>query len=137
MGFKVGDVVDLVGCPALRGGKITELLPSVEGVKVLFKTPRQTDFCEQCGSQFNLSRNGGTGEVVCMRTGCGHEHGFVEKTLVVSVDGLINVSERQRAEKIADFRKRLRSLLQKGVDDELITHEQCGDLYGIVLMITY
>jgi hypothetical protein len=43
---------------------------------VCFRVPNTPHVCEECESPLELSVNGATGEIVCMRTGCGHGHGF-------------------------------------------------------------
>jgi hypothetical protein len=52
--------------------------------KIRFKIPNRPRVCKACGGEYELSMNGGTGEIECMRTGCGYRHGF--KSMLIEVD---------------------------------------------------
>jgi len=60
--------------------RVYGVVKSIEGEKVTlsFTEANHPEACEKCGSSVNLSVNGGSGEVECLRTGCGHRHGFKE-----------------------------------------------------------
>ena len=68
----------------VRAGGIGKLI-KVKGqiATVAFEVPNLPRRCEGCGMISGLSRNAGTGEIVCMSTGCGHEHGF--KNIAVEI----------------------------------------------------
>lgn len=54
------------------------ILKSIDGENTVveFRVPVNPYVCASCGSHSGLSRNGATGQVTCMRSGCGHDHGF-------------------------------------------------------------
>lgn len=56
---------------------------------VRFKVPNTPTECEECGSSSDFSVNGATGEIVCMRTGCGHGHGFREVDISVPFSNIV------------------------------------------------
>jgi hypothetical protein len=73
--FNEGDRVRITGSREWRGGEFSRLLPSGKA-EVRLRRPRSVRFCEACGAVASLSENATTGEIVCMKSGCGHEHGF-------------------------------------------------------------
>lgn len=59
---------------------------------IMYKTPKQPKekgICDKCKWPGMLSKNGGTGEIVCIRSGCGHDHGFDEVTNSIHESKLI------------------------------------------------
>ena len=113
--INVSDLVDVKGRNLTFGGRVKAFLPKNE-VVVHFKTPRQPkkrNFCDDCGMHGTLSMNGDSGEVVCMRTGCGHEHGFEERDEVIKTELLVNISEKRWSEKRDEFRRKVADLLQQ------------------------
>ena len=121
------NVKDLVGVPSRRDltnyGTIEELRPDNKAL-VHFRTPRQPEergCCDHCHWPGMLSQNGGTGEVVCMRSGCGHDHGFDERDEVLSLDLLVNITTKRQEEKKGKFRERLNALLKEGVNEKFLT----------------
>lgn len=76
-------------------GRVKEFL-SNDRVIVGFKEPHQPQSCGACGSPFALSVNAGTGEIVCMRSGCGHEHGYRHWDEVVDVSDVLENITNQR-----------------------------------------
>lgn len=96
--YAVGDVVDAADCGVLTHyPQIKEFLP--DGRVVLhFKEPNQPDSCGACGAVGSLSENISTGEVVCQRTGCGHEHGFRERDAAVLQNALRENITRNKVE---------------------------------------
>ncbi len=63
------------GHPRWAFGTFSRLLADGKA-EVHFKRAREPVVCQACGGIAHLSRNASTGEIVCMRTGCGEEHGF-------------------------------------------------------------
>ncbi len=65
-------------------GPIRGTLKSIKGEETVveFRIPVRPFVCADCGSPAHLSMNGASGTVVCLRSGCGHDHGFE----TVSVD---------------------------------------------------
>jgi hypothetical protein len=55
---------------------------------VAFRVPNTPDRCEKYGRMSGLSVNGGTGEVECMASSCGHEHGFRTATVSLPLSSL-------------------------------------------------
>jgi len=118
---------DLVSVPCRRDlttyGTVSELRPDGRAV-VHFRIPRQPKergVCDYCRFPGLLSMNGATGEIVCMRSGCGHEHGFEERDEVILFDQLVNITTKRREEKRAELRKRIAALLQEGVENQFLT----------------
>jgi len=98
--FKVGNMVDVKGINLPVYGKITKL--KGQEVTVLFKVPnreKRKGYCDSCGMWGGLSVNAGTGEIVCMMTGCGHEYGFHDRKEIVRLYRLTNITARREREK--------------------------------------
>lgn len=57
-------------------GMVVSINKTEQTAGVEYKVPNLPDECQACGRTGGLSRNGGTGEIECMNTGCGHKHGF-------------------------------------------------------------
>jgi ribosomal protein S27E len=72
----VGSIVDYQVNPHTVFGKVK----SIDGteVTVSFREANLPTVCARCGNFSQLSVNGGTGEIECLASGCGHEHGFKE-----------------------------------------------------------
>lgn len=121
--FNLKDLVDVPSRHDLTNyGVITELRPGKAVVH--FRTPlepKKRNVCDSCGWPGLLSVNGHTGEVVCMRSGCGHDHGFGERDEVLSLELLVNITTKRREEKKAKFRERLDALLKEGVNEKFLT----------------
>jgi hypothetical protein len=73
--FSEGDRVRITGSLEWRGGTFSRILPNGKA-EVRLRRPKQVRSCASCGAVASLSENASTGEIVCMRSGCGHEHGF-------------------------------------------------------------
>lgn len=74
--IKVGSVVDFNGSKLSVYGVVKSI---DEGkITLAFREANHPKVCAKCGSSVSLSRDGVSGKIVCMRTGCGHEHGFKE-----------------------------------------------------------
>ena len=122
------NVKDIVHVPSRRAltlyGSITELHPDSKAIIIFWipREPKERNACDECGSA-TLSVNGSTGEIVCMRSGCGHEHGFKSREEVISLDLLVNITTKRQEEKKAAFRKRLNDLLEEGVKEKFLTPE--------------
>ena len=73
-----------------KWGKVTD--KSFSDWEVTYKIPRKPEekgVCDKCKCPGRLSKNGGTGEIVCMRSGCGHEHGFNTATIRINEKKLV------------------------------------------------
>lgn len=64
-------------------GVVISVFASGALASVRFSLPATPMVCAACGSSAHLSMNGATGEIECMRSHCGHSHGF-EDHLVAS-----------------------------------------------------
>lgn len=100
--FKIGDTVDIKGRKDLDYyGKILEIKGAKTVVRLKFvRHPegRGRGICESCGSPGFFSVNAGTGEIVCMKTGCGHGYGFTERDEIIPLEKLINITEKRNQE---------------------------------------
>jgi hypothetical protein len=123
--FNVNDLVDVRGRRLTNYGIVREVHANGKAL-VHFRTPRQPyeGRCEYCGFSGMLSNNGATGEVVCLRSGCGGEHGFDERDETIPLDLLINISAKQQEEKKAKFRDRLAALLKEGVNEKFLAPKE-------------
>ena len=86
----VNEIVGIPVPPFIQQGKVLAILPDNK-VSVEYQLPRQPKedgLCDHCSS-ISLSMNGATGEIVCMSTGCGHEHGFDEKVETFLVNKIV------------------------------------------------
>lgn len=106
--FSINDRVDVKGREMPVYGKITEILD--KKAIVHFRIPRdpKNDICALCDWPGFLQICGNTGEVVCMRSGCGHGHGFEERDEIISLDKLINISTQRKKEEINKLLSNLR-----------------------------
>lgn len=128
--FAIHDLVDVKDREQLPVyGKIVEL--QGEKAVVNFKIPRQPKTCSGCGWPFNLSINGNTGEIECMRSGCGHRHGFEDRTEIIPLSQLINISAQRSAEKkrkmVEDLKGtilKIRSELAVAEKEKLFTNDE-------------
>lgn len=73
--FNEGDRVRISDSQEWQAGTFSRLLPNGKA-EVKLRSPKLVRYCVACGAVASLSQNAATGEVVCMRSGCGHEHGF-------------------------------------------------------------
>ncbi|MBI2030734.1 hypothetical protein HYT05_03860 [Candidatus Kaiserbacteria bacterium] len=137
--FAIGDIVDVTNRQLVAFGEIVALtetgeVTGVEGTeaRVHFKDPRRPKVCEACGWPFSLSQNMGTGEIECMRSGCGHGHGFEERDEVIPVYRLVNISAKKRAEKQAAFKGEVERLLANGVREKHIDSAQRDKILALL-----
>ena len=125
--FSIGDVVDVPSQPHRTVyGTISNLLPNKKAL-VHFKMPRDAKlhgFCDGCGRPGALSVNGGTGEIECMHTGCGHCHGFSESDEIIPLSQLVNITTKKMISKKIEFREQLTALLHEGITKKVLTVEQ-------------
>jgi hypothetical protein len=124
--MKSGDLVDVQDRKLTHYGKFVENLPNQEA-RIRMKTanePKERGVCDNCGSP-NLSLEGSTGEITCIRTGCGHDHGFREWDEIIPIAKLINVTKQRLEKKKAEFREEVRKRFLKAFGDELVTADQC------------
>jgi|SRR3989344_1710586 len=144
--FKVGDLVDVKRRSDLDYyGKITAINGNEATVKLKFvRHPegRGRGVCEECGFPGGFSVNGGTGEIVCMRTGCGHEYGFIKRAEIIALDKLINISEKMVQEKKEKIVLRISSKLRcaknnlnKALKDGIISEEEKKDILKTILAL--
>lgn len=57
-------------------------------VDLEFAIPNRPSVCKSCGSSYSLSVLGNTGEVECLASGCGHNHGTRLVTMTFPIDML-------------------------------------------------
>lgn len=137
--FKVGDIVDVKERDDLDYfGRIVEINEDKAVVRLKFtRHPegRENGVCESCGSFGHFSVNGGTGEIVCMRTGCGHEYGFIERDEVIALEKLINITEKRNQEKkqklVSEIKLELKSAkdkAEKAFKDGLIDEKEKAEI---------
>lgn len=88
------------------------------------RVPKRHGVCDRCNFPGMLSRNGGSGEIECMRSGCGHEHGFDHRDEIIELTKLKNITTKRRDEKRKELSKQLLKLLEDGVAQKLITHPE-------------
>lgn len=132
--MEVGTYVDVPGRKLTHYGKITELLPNNEA-RVRMKTtgrPQKQGVCDKCGCPGMLSMNGGTGELVCMSSGCGHGHGFDERDEILSLEILIDVEKAKLPARKEAFRHELDALLARGVTNKVITAQQQAAILNLI-----
>ncbi len=118
------DVMTTSGITKKVIGQIMEIFPA-NFATVRLATPVEPTECAGCGAPpFSLSVNGATGEVVCTRSGCGHEHGFITTNVKLPLSKLTNTTLRQKAERRGKFLAHLSEVLQQGLKDNYITEEE-------------
>lgn len=136
--FRVGDTVDIKGRTDLDYyGKILEIKKDKAIVHLKFvRHPegRERGVCEACGFPGFFSVNGGTGEIVCMKSGCGYGYGFIERDELVSIDKLINITEKkkqkEKQKRIAAIQARVRIAkreIERAFADGIITENEKSD----------
>lgn len=116
--LEVGNMVDIKGRNLSYYGEVKEILDTRAVVRL--KEANQPDTCKECGWPGSLSMNGGTGEIVCMRTGCGHKHGFREWDELIPVANLINVTEARKRAEVNKWLSEIRTQLRDGVSSGYI-----------------
>jgi len=89
--MNIGDKVFVNDDGIIQPGILLEWTSSEEA-KIRFKKPNKPDVCSDCGSP-TLSTNLFSGEVSCMRSGCGHKHGFEEYNETVLISQFIDPSK--------------------------------------------
>ncbi len=133
--FNIGDTVDVKDRKDLSDyGKITQLLPDEKAV-VHFRLrckEKERNCCDKCRFPGLLSICGNTGEVVCMRSGCGHGHGFEERDEIIPVAKLINISEKRRDEEREKLLGKLKALLAEGMRKNLIMANQNDEVMRLL-----
>jgi hypothetical protein len=131
--FKVGDLVDVKNRGDLTHYGRVKALHDNKAL-VHFRMPRQpkNGCCDRCHSPGLLSEDFGTGEIVCMRSGCGHSHGFNQRDEKISLNLLVNITTKRHSEDKSKFRTRLAALLREGVKSELITSDVASQMLGLV-----
>ena len=90
---------------------------------VCYEIPNRPKECAECGFEAFLSVNGGTGEVVCMRSGCGCEHGFSKKEVTIPLKDLVNISHRKKIQKREKWLKEVDRFFESAQKDEIISSE--------------
>ncbi len=129
--FPIGTIVDVQSRTDLKVYGTVKSLSDQEAV-VLFKIPRETSVCMKCYSYAMLSRDCCSGEIVCMRSGCGHGHGFDEHTEPLPLSDLVNMTAmsnedhaRYQEKRLATNRliKALNQGLKKGAWDQDFTDQ--------------
>lgn len=113
MNFKEKDVVIDTTMVSRGRGEIQSLV-GTNHARVLFKKPQEVKVCAACGSWFNLSKNGATGEITCMKSGCGHDHGFTEESHVVPLSHLKNISLQVFEASKKRYNAKLAELIKEG-----------------------
>ncbi|KKU50743.1 MAG: hypothetical protein A2633_01920 [Candidatus Sungbacteria bacterium RIFCSPHIGHO2_01_FULL_47_32] len=100
--FKVDDLVDVKDRNDLTHyGKIKKVMNDNALVHFkLTREPKQYNVCDSCGWPGFLSESGNTGEIECMKSGCGHGHGFEEREELISLEKLINMTALKEKEKM-------------------------------------
>jgi hypothetical protein len=105
-----------------REGTIVEIRGDIASVK--FTVPRTPDKCDKCGFLGILSVNHSSGQVECLRSGCGHEHGFEEVTKEIPLDQLIDTTGEKRQQKqfekkkeklVTSLKGKLKTFTEKGL----------------------
>ncbi len=132
--FKIGDTVDVVDGGFGVYGKITELFPN-ETARVYLEIPNKPqarNICDKCGWPGNLSVNGGTGEIVCLRRGCAHGHGFKKRSKIFPFRCLINISAQRLNDKREDLKREIRELLERGVTNEAMTPTERAAILALI-----
>ena len=114
-------------------GVVTSVFASGALASVRFRIPARPMVCAECGSHAHLSVNGATGEIVCMRSHCGHGHGFEEYIIpsltMEKLEALPSDAELARMaewrEKVK-LRKRELEWAQNALKDTLAEGERWG-----------
>src|SRR3989338_4399529 len=111
MEFKIGTIVDVQGRDDLRAyGEITDI--KNDRATVHFRqwlTEKRRGMCDSCNWPGFLSVNVGTGEIVCMRSGCGHGH--YESDEIIPIAKLVNISAKRATEERKGMLERLNGFL--------------------------
>ena len=137
--FAIGDYVDVNDRKRTKFsvyGKITEI--NGDTAVVYFRIPRdpKKGTCEGCRWPGLLSMNGSTGEIECMRSGCGHSHGWEKRYEIIPLLKLINITEKRKIEKKkkteSDFRYNLKNVLDKAIRAGVIREEQKEEVLKIL-----
>lgn len=136
--FKVGDTVDIKGRKDLDYyGKILEIKDDKAVVHLKFvRHPegREHGTCESCGWPGFFSVYGNTGEIECMKSGCGHRYGFTERDEVIPLEKLINITEKRNEEKkqkrISEIKSCVRTAkreIDRALEEGIITEDDKAD----------
>jgi len=116
--FQKRDIVDVKNSKMLAFGKIA----NIKGDKAVvhFREPRQPEVCEECGIGIMLSVNASTGEIECLRSGCGHKHGFEERNETIPLSQLINITSIRKSEEKKRIRKDVTAILMKAKKKDIL-----------------
>jgi len=105
-----------------------------ETADVKFNIPVTPDKCARCGWPGLLSMNMTFGEVECMRSGCGHLHGFHDVTIKVPLRNLepleIFVAKQQKAAWLKELEEKQTST--SSAQNDLEAHMALGREKGWV-----
>jgi hypothetical protein len=96
--------------------------------EVLFEIPNTPKVCGSCGFAGSLSVNRGTGEVECLRRGCGHGQGFRKVTTTIALNLLESWTTYTAKKQKAEWEEQLKSK-QSAVTD-LEKHLEVGRKNG-------
>lgn len=125
--FKIGDIIDVKNRRDLTAyGEIKKFIDE-DGTKkavIHFRLPREPkefNMCEECGWPGFISVDGGTGERVCMKTGCGHGHGFEEREEIIALDKLVNISSKRKKKKLKEMKEEMDIILEQAIEDGIIS----------------
>lgn len=124
--FKVGDLVDIRGRKLNYYGKILELRGEEAIVSLKFRREPEGGswgVCKNCGWPGFFSVNGGTGEIVCMKSGCGYEYGFKTTKEIIPISKLINVTDKKREEAKKKFILEAKKILDKADREGLLNQQ--------------
>ncbi len=127
--FKVGDIIDVKNRRDLIAyGNIKKFIDE-DGTKkavIHFRLPREPkefNVCDECDWPGFISVSGNTGERVCMKTGCGHGHGFEEREEIIAVDKLINISSKRKKKKLKEMKEEMDVILKQAIEDDVISQD--------------
>lgn len=118
-------LITVNGVKLQRKGIVREIVDS--RVLVGFNLPNTPVECAQCGSLENLSYSASSGQVECLATGCGHEHGFKEFTTtlpIATIEPLFEYNRRERDAWLVTEAQLLRDL--ESAQNALNKHREHG-----------
>ncbi len=133
--FKVGDLVDMKGRKLNYYGKVVELKGEEAVVNLRFRNEPEggpSGVCKGCGWPGGFSVNGGTGEIVCMRSGCGYEYGFKTTKEIIPISELINMTDKKYEEAKKKFISEAKKMLDKADREGLLDKQ---DKEGILKIL--
>lgn len=129
VGFKAGDLVDVIGRRLTHYGKIIEITDDKAVVHIkATREPKRENCCDDCGWPGFLSMYGNTGEIVCMKSDCGYNHGLEERDEIIPLEKLINITVKRQIEKKEEFLREIHSKLLQAVKNGLINDREVVDV---------